>query len=419
MHNFGTTGIGTRYNESAPICARSEGAPNHGVYLDSPVVSALRQIEPFYRSGIFDSKDTPLFLRMRPVIRLQLMASHPPDGINLCSCYGKDVGQLPISRGGVIFYPFNSQSNMNAVTNREATHVLTLHGESNKLASNRPAARLYDYICVAGPLARDRYLESSIFTPADVDHGRLVMMGDSFVQTLPWIRAAAPGEAGALLYCPTWEGYGNGLVNYSSVTRKFGFSFLPEIAKATDAQQIIIKPHPYLGILKPRLLWDFISGVRGLIGKGPTIHLALRDASLPLRLLCRTHLSGLDRFDETEENLSPIRLGLCDISGMEAVFLKQHVASMILSPTEEFPPWVRKIYDKKALQPQSVREATVERYLAEAQNIDEQHRQLVFGWQTSDLSEMLPDKRRNWLIKYAQSDPFWKRKPTTLEKAAL
>lgn len=419
MHNFGKTGIGTRSNESAPICARSEGAPNHGVYLDSPVVSALRQIEPFYRSGMFDSQDTPLFLRMGPLTRLQLMASHPPEGINLCPYYGKEVGQLPISGGGVVFYPFNSQSNMNAVTNRGVTHVLTLHGESNKLASNRPAARLYDYICVAGPLARDRYLESSIFTPADVDQGRLVMMGDSFVQTLPWIRAAAPGETGALLYCPTWEGYGNGPVNYSSVPRKRGFSLLPEIAKASDAQQIIIKPHPYLGLLKPSLLWDFISGVRGLIGKGPTIKLALGDASLPLRLLCRTHLSGLDRIDEAEENLVPIRLGLCDISGMEAVFLKQYVASMTLSPTAEFPPSVRKIYCKKALLPQSVREATVERYLAEAQNIDEQHRRLVFGWQTSDLSEMLPDTRRNWLINYAQSDPFWKRRPTIRGEAAL
>lgn len=396
-----------------------EGGPNQGVYLDSPVLSALRQIEPFYRSGIFNPRDTPLFLRVKPATRVQLMAACPPEGINLRQLYGKEVGQLPIARGGVVFYPFNSQSNMNAVNNRGATHVLTLHGESNKLASNRPAARLYDYICVAGPLARDRYLESGIFTPADADQGRLVMMGDSFVQTLPWIRAADPAEAGALLYCPTWEGYGNGPVNYSSVPRERGFYFLPEIAKASGAQKIIIKPHPYLGLLKPRLLWDFIAGVRHLIGKGPSVHLALRDSSLPLRLLCRTHLSGLDRIDETEEGSVPIRMGLCDISGMEAIFLKQRIASMTLSPTAEFPLAVRKIYGKKALLPQSVRQVAVEGYLAEARDIDEQHRRLVFGWQTPELSEMTHDARRNWLIDYVQSDPFWKREPAIRKEAAL
>lgn len=395
--------------QTAPVCVTSEGLPNQGVYIDSPVLSALRQIEPFYRSGIFSLKDTPLFLRVKPTTRVQLMVADTPKDIDLRQLRGMDVGQLPIAQGGVVFYPFNSQSNMNAVTNRSATHVLTLHGESNKLASSRPAARLYDYISVAGPLARDRYLESGIFTSADADQGRLVMMGDSFVQTLPWIRAAGPNKAGALLYCPTWEGYGNGPVNYSSVTRERGFTFLPEIANASCAQMIIIKPHPYLGLLKPRLLWDFIAGVRRLIGKGPSVHLALRDSSLPLRLLCNTHLSGLDRIDEREEGSVSIRMGLCDVSGMEAVFLKQRIASMTLCQTAEFPLAVREIYSKKALLPQSFRQTVVKGYLAEARDIDEQHRRMVFGWQTPELSEMTQDARRNWLIDYAQSNPFWKR----------
>lgn len=398
-----------RSNNPEPVCLLSEGVPNHCVYIDSPVLSALRQIEPFYRSGIFDFGKTPLFLRTKPAIRMQLMVAQTPRGINLQCINGKEVGLLPIARSGVVFYPFNSQSNVTSVTNRDFIHVLTLHGESNKLASYRPAARLYDYICIAGPLARNRYLESGVFTPADVDQGRLVMMGDSFVQKLDWIRAAEPGEAGSLLYSPTWEGYGNGPVNYSSVSRDRSFSFLLEIAKACEAQKIIVKPHPYLGLLKPRLMKDFIDGVRFLINKGVSVALALHDSNLPLRLLCRAHLHGVDLIEETEEGSVPVRMGLCDISGMEAVFLKQRVPSMTLCPTTELPLSLGKIYGKKILGPQSIYKEAVEVYLAEAQEIDELHRRLVFGWQTSDLSEMTHDARRNWLIDYVQSDPFWQR----------
>jgi hypothetical protein len=406
-------------NNPEPACLLSEDVQNHCIYIDSPVLSALRQIEPFYRSGIFDFCKTPLFLRMNATIRMQLMATKPPREVNLHYISGKKVGQFPIARGGVVFYPFNSKSNVTSVTNRDFSHVLTLHGESNKLASYRPAARLYDYICIAGPLARNRYLDSGIFTPADVDQGRLVMMGDSFVQTMDWIRLAKSGETGALLYSPTWEGYGTGPVNYSSVSRGRGFSFLPEIAKACEAQNIIVKPHPYLGLLKPRLIKDFIDGVRFLINKGLSVTLALHDSNLPLRLLCRTHLHGLDLIEETGEGSVPVCMGLCDISGMEAVFLKQRVPSMTLCPTTELPLALRKIYGKKILWPQSIYQEAVEGYLADAQEIDEQHRRLVFGWQTSDLSEMSHAARRNWLIDYVQSDPFWKREPAFRKETAL
>ena len=100
--------------------------PGQAVYLDSPVLSALRQIEPFYRSGMFDGQQTPVLLRTKPTIRAQLMVAGRPAGIDLRKLRRGQVGRLPIAPGGVVFYPFNSQSNMNAVTNRTATHVLDM-----------------------------------------------------------------------------------------------------------------------------------------------------------------------------------------------------------------------------------------------------------------------------------------------------
>jgi hypothetical protein len=385
---------------------------DQAVYVDSPIVSALYQIEPFYRSGIFSKQSTPLLLQMKPAIRVQMLAARPPAGIDLRKVRRGQVSRIPIASNGIIFYPFNSQSNMNAVTNRNAFHVLTLHGESNKLASSRPAARLYDYICVAGPLALHRYLDSAIFTPADVEQGRLVMMGDSFVQDLPWIRPAKPDEKGALLYCPTWEGYGNGPVNYSTVHDKQGFSILSDVAHGSGTDQIIIKPHPYLGLLKPRLLLDFVSGVRDLVAKGLSVHLALSDSSLPLKALCRARLFDVKRISEDADSAVPVRLGLCDVSGMEAVFLKQKISNMIINPTGGFPPTLREIYNHKALQPQTKRIIqTVRNYLDDSQDIDDEHRALVFGLQVPELAGMTPDARRNWLIDYVRSDPFWGRTP--------
>ena len=399
---------------------QTSGLPQQAVYLDSPILSALRQIEPFYRSGTFSAEETPLFLRAKPLIRAQLMLARRPVGIDVRRLRCGQIGRLPIAAGGVVFYPFNSQSNMNAVTNRNATHVLTLHGESNKLASNRPAARLYDYICVAGPLALRRHLDSAIFTPADVERGRLVMMGDSFVQDLPWIRPANPDEKGALLYCPTWEGYGNGPVNYSTVHDKQGFSILSDVAHGSGINQIIIKPHPYMGLLKPSLLLDFVSGVRDLVAKGLSVNLALSDSSLPLKALCRARLFDVKRVGEDADSAVSVRLGLCDVSGMEAVFLKQKIANMIINPTGVFPPMLREVYNHKALQPKAKRIAqTVRNYLENSQDIDDEHRALVFGLQVPELAGMTPDARRNWLIDYVRLDPFWGRTREAANGVAL
>jgi hypothetical protein len=399
----------------------------NAVYLDSPVLTALNQIMPFYETGIFSKKETPLLLRTKPIIKLQLMATSLPKDINVCKLSSggyfngaintfKDLERL--SPSGVVFYPFNSQSNMNAITNRKALHVLTLHGESNKLASSRPAARMYDYICVAGPLAIQRYLDSSIFTPADVEQGRLIMMGDSFVQDMPWIRPAVIDEPGALLYCPTWEGYGNGPVNYSSVHNKKGFAVLSEAARNCGAKKIIIKPHPYLGLIKRHLLLDFVAGVGQLVAQGENVELALSDSSLPLKALCLLKLPHVARAKETASNPEAISLGLCDVSGMEAIFLKQQIANLVIGPSGDVPPLTRDIYRQKTLLPDAKSAETMQNYLKNFNDIDNEHRALIFGYQDPKLTEMTPNARRNWLVDFVCSDPFWHSR-TTIPKKEL
>jgi hypothetical protein len=380
--------------------------PGQAVYLDTPVLTALRQIAPFFRDGIFGAVETPVFLRMKPLIRMQLAVTSLPKGIDVRRIAGKKIARLPMAEGSVVFYPYNSMSNMNAVTNRASKHVLTLHGESNKLASNRPAARLYDYICVAGSLGRDRYLDARIFTRREADGGRLVMMGDSFVQRLPWIHPTPPNEVGALLYCPTWEGYGPHTDSYNSIEGLGGFDAARRAARALDVSEIVIKPHPYLGLLKPRLLLEFVRGVRRLMDDGFAIRLALGDASMPVRMIARLRLSALKTVDEEHESL-PVKFGLCDVSGMEAVFLKQRIAHMVLTRACDIPPSLDSYYIRKAILPGQESEKGFLTYLENHHEVDAAHRAQVFGWQDPALEMMSNDQRRAWLIAYAQSDPFW------------
>ena len=378
---------------------------DHGIYLDSPITSAIQQIQPFFADGIFSSAQTPVFLRMRALVRLRLLIDKLPQGIQHIPV---KPGKLPIADNGVVFYPFNSQSNMNAVTNRRARHVLTLHGESNKLASNRPAARLYDYICIAGPIARDRYIDAGIFTAAEVDQGRLIMMGDSFVQRLGWVTPAAPNDDGALLYCPTWEGYGNGQDNYTSIASQAGFGLCAKAAKIIDINTIIVKPHPYLGLLRQKLLIDFVKGVLFLKAQGFEVKLALQDASRPLCMLASLFLRDIMRVDETSQDQQPIKLGLTDVSGMEAIFLRQHIPFMTIRGKGDVAAALKDYYDQKSLNVVDNPERAIKSFIDDAGRVDAKQRQLVFGWQDDTLKTAAGSERRQWLLDYARDDPCWR-----------
>ncbi len=396
---------------SAPTALHSEAsAPDQAVYLDSPVLSAVNQIRPFFESGAYGKVDTPLLLRQRALIRMQRVFSRLPTDLDVRPVKGGGAAQFPLQDGAVLFYPFNSQSNLQTVANRTFKHVLTLHGESNKGASVRPASRMYDYVSVAGPLARDRYLKAGIFTSNDVDRGRLVMMGDTFVQSMPWIKPARITDvAPVLFYSPTWEGYGSEADNYSSVVGLRGFVVLREAARELDLHRVVVKPHPYLGMLRPSMVREFVSGIRLLRKSGLQVSVVLRNASLQLRLACHTQLSRLSTIEEDGAAPLAVALGLCDISGMEAVFLKQRIRHMVITREEAVPEELDAIYQRKAIMPHQDAQSAVMGYLERAADTDFAHRSKVFGWIKPELEGTPASAARHWLVDYVRRDPFWSR----------
>lgn len=396
-------------DRSAHIALRDvEAVPDQAVYLDSPVLSAVNQIRPFFESGAYGKSDTPLLLRHRALIRMQRLFSRLPSDLDVRPVKGGGATQFPLRKGGVLFYPFNSQSNLQTVTNRGFRHVLTLHGESNKGASVRPASRMYDYVSIAGPLARDRYLDAGIFTSADVDQGRLVMMGDTFVQSMPWIKPARITDtAPVIFYSPTWEGYGSDADNYSSVVGLRGFMAVLKAARALDLHRVVVKPHPYLGMLRPAMVRVFISGIRLLRRSGLQVSVMMRHASMQLKFGCFTQLSRLNTIVEDDSAPMAVALALCDISGMEAILLKQRIRHMVLAREDAVPNGMETIYARKCIMPHQDPETALMDYLDSADETDTAHRKMVFGWRNPELEGMSASSARRWLIDYVRNDPFW------------
>ena len=378
------------------------------VYIDSPALWALSQINPFYCSGIFSNTDTKLFMRWNALTEAQRLFTKLPKNLDIHKVSRKKISNLPVEKGGVQFYPFNSKSNMNAVANRDVFHVLTLHGESNKRASFRPAARIYDYVTIAGPLARDRYLQAGIFSQNDVDSGRLIMMGDSFTQTIPSFRSASEqSQRPTVMYCPTWEGYGSKADNYSSISGGFGFEALEKSARILNIEHICVKPHPYLGLLQPQILMKFAAGLRRLSSKGFRVEIISNESNILLRAACKLLAASTPNLNISLGKPIDIALAICDISGMESVFLKQGIHHITIGDLKNIPSQIHNIYGRKSITKQDDCETKLQQYLTSASEIDSLHYAEVFGWHNTELKTMSCSDRNKWLLRYIQSNPFW------------
>ncbi|WP_326599075.1 hypothetical protein [Streptomyces sp. NBC_01803] len=179
----------------------------------------------------------------------------------------------------MLLHPANAPKTSQVLRIPTIKHAFTNHGESDKLSSCNPYAKVYDEVWVAGPAARKRYALADV----GVDDRDVVEVGRP--QLAP-IRPAAgpPDPAGpvTVLYAPTWEGWTNDPGNTSVLLAG------ENIARALLADprvRLLYKPHPMTGSVNPEA-GEADARIRALVEEANAAaapHAPARPAALPTR----------------------------------------------------------------------------------------------------------------------------------------
>ncbi|WP_141111079.1 hypothetical protein [Chromobacterium haemolyticum] len=300
------------------------------IYIDSKITGAIHQLANLFHTCVFD-KNTIVLIKKYKEISKKFSATLEHLGIPYQ--WMEKNSQIDSLKDGIIFYPFNAQSNCRVVANRSMIHIFITHGESNKKSSIKPITRIYDYIIVAGEAGIDRYLHSGIFSSHDKMQGRLIKLGDTFSGRINAC-FTLPKDGGMLFYAPTWEG-GLESENYSSLSNIDNFIKLKNLANKLEVKRIVIQIHPNLGHRRKNHINNLWIGIFKLLQAGIEVRLInpFCSTKLPIRLF-----NIFDKFKilPREEKLE-ISMAITDVSAMEIQCLAAGIPVCVLIKNELRP----------------------------------------------------------------------------------
>ncbi|WP_162777423.1 hypothetical protein [Comamonas kerstersii] len=290
------------------------------IYIDNKFENFFDQISIFFESGFFNPLKTVLVFKFYSNNYFNILAESKKYKIKICPYLF--YRQLPDFNGRVIFYPYNSQSNARLILNRSATHVFLTHGESNKKASVNRMIRLYDYVLAAGDFSVDRYLESGVFTPYDIEQGRVIRIGDALIAKFGDY-SIYNGEP-ALIYMPTWEG-GLEEENFSSLSSPLVAKILINIVQSLNINSIVIRPHPNTGSRNTKYKNMIKNLCEFLLSRGIFVYMS-EDSQRKIfpnnRLLKSVRTNTYDLC---------MVFGVVDISASEFMLAAQRIPSIVLA----------------------------------------------------------------------------------------
>ena len=287
------------------------------IYLDSKIIGTAKQITTFFQDQIFSVENTTILIKKyKHKSAKQIATIFNQHKIPYQFVLASDLDALP---NGIMFYPFNAQSNCRAVANRKLIHIFITHGESNKAASVKPIIRIYDYIFTAGQAGIDRFLAHNIFMQHDVDNGRIIMAGDTFIGKT----GLSQNGKKCIFYAPTWEG-GIEQENYSSLMY---WQHVAEriILKAQEyqAHTIIIKPHPNTGHRLPEYRDCLLSLAKTCRQQG--LQVSVYVPNLPLSFWQKREWKKQKVSFVNSLKAYQAIFAFCDISAMETQLLNEGI----------------------------------------------------------------------------------------------
>ncbi|HHF5975265.1 TPA: CDP-glycerol glycerophosphotransferase [Haemophilus influenzae] len=289
------------------------------IYLDTKIIGAVKQTITFFEHGVFPRGNTTILVKKykhksaKIIERALMKASLNYRFVN--------AAYLDALTEGVIFYPFNAQSNCRAVANRKLTHIFITHGESNKITSVKPITRIYDHVITAGKAGVDRFLSHKIFSQYDVDTGRIIPMGDTFIGKTG-LDCTGKGTP-VIFYAPTWEG-GIEQENYSSLAHiNQVVATILQLSEYYQVKHVAIRPHPNTGHRRPEYHNFLLRIIESLQAK--SLKLVLFKPYLNFSFAQEWKLKRRDVVFKTNFSEFSAVVGLCDISAMETQLLNENI----------------------------------------------------------------------------------------------
>ncbi|GAA2470536.1 hypothetical protein GCM10010406_02630 [Streptomyces thermolineatus] len=148
----------------------------------------------------------------------------------------------------VMIHPANSGKTSQILRIPTIKHAFVNHGESDKLSSCNPYAKVYDEVWVSGPAARERYAKADV----GVDDRDVHEIGrPQLAPVRPFTGPPGPGEFLTVLYAPTWEGWTEDPGNTSVILA--GENIVRALL-ADPGVRLLYKPHPLTGTVDDRAL---------------------------------------------------------------------------------------------------------------------------------------------------------------------
>jgi hypothetical protein len=160
----------------------------------------------------------------------------------------RDLERLPLATIRAALYPTNVIKNTDMLRVPGIRHAFINHGDSDKVSSFNPVARVFDEIWVAGEAGRDRYIGAGEgFRPEQIH-----VVGRPQLAEIATARVLLREEADlglTVLYAPTWEGFFDD-ADYSSLA-PMGERIVKFLLAADPPVRLLFKPHPTTGIRNP------------------------------------------------------------------------------------------------------------------------------------------------------------------------
>lgn len=299
------------------------GSKLYYIYLDTKIVGAVEQLIGYFRAQIFNKNDC-ISVVCKFYKEIDLTFTRLFKAYDIPFIFVRKQSDLVLAKGKTVFYLFNAQSNCRLVANRDLTHIFVTHGESHKAASIKPIIRIYDYVVTSGNVGIDRYLKSGIFSPYDVESGKIITLGDTFLGGNDF---EFKENSYSMVYAPTWEG-GIPSENYCSLNLK-NAKRIVDFSLSNNITKIFVKPHPNIGHRDLGYKEKFDQVINYFQNSGLKVFINKKIAKSP----------WLDIFMQFKKNNNlekkiEVSYAITDISAMEMQFISRNIPCVVLADNQ-------------------------------------------------------------------------------------